>query len=192
MNGKVRALINRYTGKKIGVFIDDANMFHSQKRAGWRIDWRRFKAFLDSFFDLGFVKYYRGIYPEAAPIKPEVREKHERFSFLLEKIGFSVIKRELKKIYLGRNSFIYKCDFDAEIGFDIARSLRRLDLVILVSGDSDFKFLATKLSRLKKGFIVFCFRKNSPWEFYRISHVFLEEIKDEVELKTPPCGGEEY
>ena len=46
MNKSVEKIIIKYKNKKTGVFIDDANIFHSQKRLGWKLDWGKVKKFI--------------------------------------------------------------------------------------------------------------------------------------------------
>ncbi len=192
MNKKAEIILRKYKGKRTGVFIDDANMFHTQREVGLKIDWRKFKKFLEKNFKVKFIKYYRGVYPRNEKVSKKIRENHQGYVRILRRAGFKVVHRDLKKIYVNKEKtkFIYKCDFDAEIGFDIAENLKVIDLAILVSGDSDFAFLANKLQQDKKNFLVICFQFKAPWEFYRVSHIFLEEIREEVlgKKNTPRRG----
>jgi len=193
VNKKAAKILQKYQGKRAGIFIDDANMFHAQKRVRWQIDWKKFKEFLEENFKVKFIKYYRGVYSKKEKVDKRIREKHNQYSRIIKRIGFELIKRPLKKIYTNKkqNKFKYKCDFDAEIGFDIAANLNKVDLIIVVSGDSDFASLSQKIVNSKKHYLMICFRKRAPWEIYRISHIFFEEIREEVEKlnkKTPPKG----
>lgn len=191
MNKKAEIILRKYKGKQVGVFIDDANMFHTQREAEWLIDWRKFKQILDGNFKVKFIKYYRGVYPRGAKTLKKIKEKHQRYGRLLKRIGFEVIHRDLKKIYLNKKKkkFIYKCDFDGEMGFDIAAALKEIDLVVLVSGDSDFAFLTKKLQEFNKAFLVICFEFKAPWEFYRLTHIFFEEIEEVRLIKNTPRRG---
>ncbi len=193
MNKKAERILRKYKNKRAGIFIDDANMFHSQRRVGWFIDWRKFKKFLEENFKVQFIRYYRGVYSKNEKIPKKIRENHQRYGQILKRIGFEIVIRSLKKIYIDKRKtkFLYKCDFDAEIGFDIATYLKKINLIILVSGDSDFASLSDKLREKRKNFLIVCFRFNAPWEFYRLSHIFFEEL-EEVRLdknkKTPLAG----
>jgi len=192
VNKKAERILRKYKGKKAGVFVDDGNMFHAQKRAGWFIDWRKFKKFLYKNFSIEFIRYYRGIYGLKERIDRRTREKHNRYSDILEGIGFDLIKRPLKKIYTRRkkNKFKYKCDFDAEIGFDIANNFKKVNSIIIVSGDSDFVCLARKLREERRSFLMICFERNAPWEIRKIHHLFLEDIKESVVLTKRKPGFE--
>lgn len=189
--------MKKYKDCRVGVFVDDANMFHTQREAGLKIDWGKFKSFLEENFKVGFIKYYRGVYSKSEAVPKEVRKKHLRYASILRRIGFEVISRDLKKIYTDKKKtkFVYKCDFDAEIGFDVAANLQKIDLVILVSGDSDFVCLSRKLVGCEKGFLAVCFEYKAPWEIRKIHHIFLEDLEEkEIFRKKNPDRnrGEHY
>jgi uncharacterized LabA/DUF88 family protein len=185
VNKEAKRILQKYRGGQVGVFIDDANMFHCQKRARWQINWRELRNFLEDNFKVVFIKYYRGVYSRKEKINKKTREKHNRYSLFIQDLGFELIKRPLKKIYTNRreNKFKYKCDFDAEIGFDMAVNLTKISSVIVVSGDSDFVSLNRKIIAFGKGFLIICFEKNAPWEIRKIHHLFVEEIRDKIALK---------
>jgi len=187
---KAERILRKYKGKRAGVFIDDANMFHSQRRVKWLVDWKKFKAFLEANFKVKFIRYYRGRYSRKERISEDVRREHNHYAQILKRVGFEVIHRDLKKIYANKsqNNFFYKCDFDAEIGFDIAANLKKIDLVILVSGDSDFVSLSRKLREQDKSFLMICFEHNAPWEVRKIHHLFLEDIKENIVLAKQKPG----
>lgn len=182
MKVKAEKILRKYKNKRVGVFIDDANMFHAQREVGWVIDWKKFKNFLEANFRVKFIRHYIGIYPEGNGAQKS-RKKNELFAKNLQKIGLKVVKKPLKKIYLDRakTKFKYKCDFDAEIGFDIGINVSSFDLAIVVSGDSDFIGLARRLPEYRKHFLMICFKFKAPWEVYKIHHFFVEDIKDLIE-----------
>lgn len=72
--------------------------------------------------------------------------------------------------------------FDAEIGFDVAMNLKKVDLVVLISGDSDFVCLSNKVVDEGKNFLIICFEYKAPWEVRKIHHLFLEELKESIVL----------
>ena len=43
---------------RIGVFVDDSNMYHAQERAGWRIGMKNLKRELQKDFSVSFINYY--------------------------------------------------------------------------------------------------------------------------------------
>ena len=46
MNQKIEKLLLNLKNKKVGVFCDDSNLYHSYKKYGWRVDFEKFKKFL--------------------------------------------------------------------------------------------------------------------------------------------------
>ena len=186
MNNFAKKLLESYKGIGVEVFIDDANVFHSQKENNTWIDWQKFQILLKQYFNLKFIKYYRGKFPDNLSQSTEITLKNKLFIDKLKKLNFEIIERNLKKIYTdeSKTKFIYKCDFDGEICFDIARYHQIQNLVIIVSGDSDFVFLKYK----KVNCLFVCFDHKAPWEIRRSRHVFFEEIIDEVKKNTPQAG----
>lgn len=189
MNSFAKKLIESYKRIDVEVFIDDANVFHSQKENNIWIDWQKFQTLLKKHFNLKLIKYYRGKFPDNLPQSAQVTSKNKSFTDKLKKLNFEVVERDLKKIYIdeSKTKFIYKCDFDGEIGFDIAKHHQPQNLVIIVSGDSDFVFLKYK----KVNCLFICFDHKAPWEIRRSRHIFFEEIIDEIK-KTPRKRGEHY
>lgn len=172
---KHQAILKKFKNKRTGVFIDDANIFHIQKELGWEIDWNKLKKFLEKHFRIKFIKYYLGM-----PTETKRKVKNEILKQSLEETGFEVITKPLKKIYLDskKKDYLFKCNFDVEIAFDIAKNIDNLSLVIICSGDSDF--LEAKNFCLEKGksFLFLCFEKRVVWEIRRVYHLFFEEIKN--------------
>lgn len=171
-------LLKKFKGLRIGVFIDEANLFYIQKEIGWDISPKKIKNLLESFFKVKIINYYLGM-PEVGT----ARAKNLEVKKGLEKIGFNVITKPLKKIYVGEKNkkFKYKCNFDVEIAFDVARNINKLDLVMIMSGDSDYLEAKNFCLEQEKKFMFFCFEKRVAWEIRRVYHLFFEEIKDLIQ-----------
>jgi len=180
MNKDYLKILDKFKGKKAGVFIDEANLFYSQKQLGWNIDWEKTMSFLRKFYNLEVINYYMGM-----PRKGKSYEKNVLIKNRLEEMGIKVITKPLKKIYLDnqKQDFKYKCNFDVEITIDVIRSSNDLDLILLFSSDSDFIGLRNDTIRQGKGLIFICFNKNAAWEIRRSYHLFLENIRDNIEFK---------
>ncbi len=116
------------------------------------------------------------------PFKGESYEKNVLIKNRLEKDGFKVITKPLKKIYLDNQhkEFKYKCNFDVEITRDVIRNLDKIELVLLASSDSDFIALRNDVTLQRKGFIFVRFEYNVAWEIRRSYHLFFEDIQEEV------------
>lgn len=177
MNKKLKALLKKTKGKKIGVFIDNANWFYPQKELGWDVDFRKLVKFLKTYYKIILLKLYAG-----TPLDLVQKRRFAGFVKAIEKIGFQVETKPLKKIWLDRKKgeFIYKCNFDVEIALDVARNIKILDLIMIGSGDSDFLAIRDFSFENKKGFIALCFEKGVAWEIRKGYHIFLEDIKSKI------------
>jgi len=102
---------------KVGIFIDEANIFYAQKELGWKIDWKKFADLLRQNFNLKILRYYLGM-----PLSGEQKIRNLKIKKNLESFGYAVISKPLKKIYLDgkKKKFRYKCNFDVEIALDVA------------------------------------------------------------------------
>lgn len=181
MHKKLKNILNRTKGAKIGLFVDDANWFYPKRELGWDIDLNRLVDFLRSYYKIGPLQYYAG-----TPLDMVHLRKFETFKKKVEAAGFQVETKPLKKIWIDREAkqFIFKCNFDVEIALDVTRSIKNIDLVMIGSGDSDFVALRDfALNDFKKGFIALCFEKGVSWEIRRGYHIFLEDLRDRIELK---------
>lgn len=185
MNQATLNILEKLRNKNMALFVDEANVFYSQKALGWRIEWRRICDFLKEHGTLSVGRYYMGM-----PLEKEQYDRNVIVKDRLQKCGFDVITKPLKKIYIDpeKKNAIYKCNFDVEITRDVIRTLDGVDVVIVASSDSDFVGLRNDVLNQKKGFVFLCFEQNVAWEIRRSFHIFFEDIRDRVEyikIKNP-------
>jgi len=173
-------ILEKFKGKSVGIFVDEANLFYSQKSLGWHINWKNVLDFFNQYFNIKIAQYYMG-----TPLKKKAYEGNILIKNRLEKDGFKVITKPLKKIYLDghKRDFIYKCNFDVEITRDVIRNLNEIDLVLLASSDSDFIGLRNDVVSRRKGFIFVCFEHNVAWEIRRSYHIFFENIQEKIQYR---------
>lgn len=158
---------------KVKIYIDGANIFYTQKRLGWFIDWAKVKKYIENEADVVEWKYYVGV--------KEGDEKMLKYLKYLNAIGFNVITKPLKKIRVNEG-FIYKANFDVEMTVDILLDKSKLDEVIIFSGDSDFKYLVKKLKDAGIKTIVYSSKKTISWELKLECSkiIYFEDIKDKI------------
>jgi len=165
-------------------YIDGANVFYTQRKMGWTIDWEKVKTLLQQEFDVLELRYYTGL--------KKGDRKMPRYLRYLDKIGFTTITKPLKKIAIDKDHpswklhgyrFVYKANFDVEMTADILLERADLDCVILFSGDSDFADLADRLRSLGKSLVVFASRKTLSWELKLAcaQYRYLEDVRDAIE-----------
>jgi uncharacterized LabA/DUF88 family protein len=168
---------------KVKVYIDGANMFYTQKRLGWFMDWKKIKDYIDQEKEVVEWKYYVGT--------KGGDEKMLKYLRYLNFVGFNTITKPLKKIKVDRGEifsqniepdFIYKANFDVEITADILLEKSKLDEVIMFSGDSDFCYLVKKLKDIGVKMVVLSSRKTISWELKLACSkvVYFESIKDAI------------
>lgn len=178
MTKKLKKILEKTKGKKIGLFVDNANWFYPQKELGWDVDFRKLVIFLEKYYKVVLLKLYAG-----TPLDLVQKRRFSKFVDVLRDIGFEVETKPLKKIWLDRKrgEFIYKCNFDVEIALDVARNISKLELVMIGSGDSDFLAIRDFVFEKKKGFIALCFEKGVAWEVRKSYHIFLEDVRNKIE-----------
>ncbi len=168
---------------KTKVYIDGANMFYTQKKLGWFIDWKKMKDYLKEKWEVLEIRYYTGV--KAGD------EKMASFLRYLDNIGINPITKSIKVISISNNhplkkiynySEIYKSNCDIEITTDILLERKEVDEIILFTGDSDFRYLIKKLKDLGKKVIIFSSRKTISWEvkLEASKYFYLEDIKDKI------------
>lgn len=177
LDKKIVDILEKTKNQKIGLFIDNANWFYPQQELGWKISFSKLKEFLENNYKIKVLKLYAG-----TPLDGEDQKRFAKFVKALEKTGFTVMTKPLKKIWLNNNKtkFQHKCNFDVEIALDIARHLNEIDLIMIGSGDSDFLEISRFAKEHKKSFIALCFEKGVAWEMRKHYHIFIEHLKESI------------
>jgi len=144
---------------RIFVFIDAANVWSSQKRLGFLLDYQKLPKFLSKKFE-GKVKqiFYYEAYPADETRAYDTSKKHKFFTYLKKGLGFKVRKKVLKQIRCGEPEapvIQEKGNFDVEISIDAVHNKDNFDIAIFFSGDSDFLPLITFLRNAEKKVYVF-------------------------------------
>ena len=135
------------TRPRLLVLVDESNIGSSVRTAGRGLDWLKLRDFLAgpaTGRDLIEMVVYAGL-PPAIPIWQEERDKKNKFMQWLRANGFMVVTKDGSPAEEGR----YKANVDVMMAIDtLELSVEmRPDVVILVTGDADFAYLATKLRR---------------------------------------------
>ena len=178
MFSKAEKLFEMIKDKKVGVFYDDSNLYHSYQKYGWRVDFGKFRKLLEGRCELKFINYYIAI-PERSDA---VFAGTQRF---LEKLKPYVnLKTKKLKYTPVAGKLVKKGDVDVEITLDTVRSIDNIDAVMILSGDSDFLELKNYVIHDKKKNILFVgYEENMAWELRQCWHLYLNRIKEEVILK---------
>jgi uncharacterized LabA/DUF88 family protein len=129
------------------VLVDESNISSSVRTAGRGLDWLKLRDFLagpNTGRELIEMVVYAGL-PPPIPIWQEERDKKSKFMQWLRSNGFMVVTKDGAPAEEGR----YKANVDVMMAIDaLELSIEiRPDVVILVTGDADFAYLAIKLRR---------------------------------------------
>ena len=129
------------------VLVDESNVGSSVRTAGRGLDWLRLREFLageTTGRDLVEMVIYAGL-PPAIPLWQDEREKKNKFIYWLRANGFLDVTKDGAPAEEGH----YKANVDVMMAIDALElcSEMRPEVVILVTGDADFAYLATKLRR---------------------------------------------
>ncbi|HEY2143009.1 MAG TPA: NYN domain-containing protein [Candidatus Udaeobacter sp.] len=132
---------------KVLILVDESNIGSSVRTAGRGLDWLKLREFLagpNTGRDLIEMVVYAGL-PPATPAWQEERDKKNKFMHWLRSNGFMVVTKDGSPTEEGH----YKANVDVMMAIDaLELSVEmRPDVVILVTGDADFAYLAIKLRR---------------------------------------------
>lgn len=177
MDINTQKLLVSLKGKKVGVFIDSSNIYYAQKRNGWRINYKKLKDLFSKHCELSTYNFYA-----AVPSKKDSSYfSTKKYLDSIEKVA-KLRTKPLKYIRDG-NKITKKGDVDLEIVIDIFRNIKKLDVIIVVSGDSDYLELKNWVVKDNKKTIIFLgFESNTAWEIRQCLHIYLDRIRSEVAL----------
>ena len=148
---KLNFMISKFTKGKLSVFIDASNVYYSQNKLKWRIDFRKFLDYLKKETDLREIYYYTA--------RDLSFEKQTKFISFLEKIGYKVRSKNIKFIRNknkeqnnsnNNKDGFHKGNLDVELTMDILETKDNYDTLILISGDSDFEPLLRLMKKKYK------------------------------------------
>ncbi|MBV9658525.1 MAG: NYN domain-containing protein [Verrucomicrobia bacterium] len=132
---------------RVLVLVDESNVVSSARTGGRGIDWLKLRDFLagpETGRELIEIVVYCGM-PPAIPAWQEERDKKNKFVHWLRLNGFLVVTKDGAPAEEGH----YKANVDVMMAIDALELSVEMqpEVVILVTGDADFAYLATKLRR---------------------------------------------
>ena len=132
---------------RVLVLVDESNVGSSVRTAGRGLDWLKLREFLtgpNTGRELIEMVVYAGL-PPPIPTWQEERDKKNKFMHWLRSNGFMVVTKDGAPAEEGH----YKANVDVMMAIDALELSVEMqpDVVILVTGDADFAYLAIKLRR---------------------------------------------
>jgi uncharacterized LabA/DUF88 family protein len=125
------------THPRVGIFVDVPNVIYAAERRNINIDFGRVLEYFTRDRELVRASAY-------APITDDPLAKLENQRFVQHFVGhpYRIVTKPLKRFADGS----MKANFDIELAIDILTMSDRLDIVVLMSGDGDFRRLVELIS----------------------------------------------
>lgn len=146
------------------VFIDASNLWEVQKAKGKFFDYEKLRNFTKIKFNASTIEvFYYSAYPADGTRDYSLDGRHKFFTFLKKGLKFVVRKKELKRISIltpEGESIEEKGNMDVEITIDALHHIKKYDIAIFFTGDSDFLALVTYLRRGGKKVYIFSSKNN--------------------------------
>ncbi len=151
--------------QRVGIFVDVPNVIYAAERRNINIDFGRV---LD-YFTRGRQLVRASAY---APISDDPQAKLESQRFVHHFVGhpYRIITKPLKRFADGS----MKANFDIELAIDILTMSDRLDVVVLMSGDGDFRRLVEMISSRGVRVEVVAFGETASSELKSAADLYIE------------------
>ncbi len=148
----------------IYVFIDASNVWNAVKAEKKFIEYKKIKNWLKKNFNATNVEiFYYDAYPKDGTREYSLDGKHRFFTYLKKGLGFTVRKKELKRITITSKdgeSIMEKGNMDIEMVIDAIHNMNKYDTAVLFSGDADFLALVNYLKNGGKKVYIFSSKDN--------------------------------
>lgn len=118
--------------KRVAIFVDGSNLYHTQRKLGWRVDYAKILERFRANAHLYNAFYYTGV----------DAEDWQQGGFLpvLVRLGYTVRTKQIKVVGLNEaGEPIRKANLDVELVLDLIATCDNWDHVVLFSGDGDFE-----------------------------------------------------
>lgn len=161
-------------------FIDSQNLNLGVQRVGWKMDWKKFRAFLKENYNVEKAFMFIGYVPENEDLYKQMQEA-----------GYLVVLKPTVDMYMteeeqANEKHVTKGNADAELVLHAMKEYQNYDKAIVVSGDGDFFCLVEYLSQNKK--LLHLFAPNQHYStLYRPFASFvvvLDNFRDQLSYRT--------
>ncbi|OHA84091.1 MAG: hypothetical protein A2937_02755 [Candidatus Yonathbacteria bacterium RIFCSPLOWO2_01_FULL_47_33b] len=168
------------------VFIDASNLWAAQKVKGRVFDFEKLKKFLKEKHGADTIDvFYYTAYPAEGTRDYSLDGKHKFFTYLKKGLGFTVRKKELKRITVHSDDgdiVEEKGNMDVEMTIDVIHYKNKYDTAIFFSGDSDFLALVTYLKRDGKKVYAYSSKNNVSEELRTGGDGYVDVLKIEEDI----------
>jgi uncharacterized LabA/DUF88 family protein len=162
---------------RTGIFVDAPNVVYAADNARVNIDYGRMLKYLSRDRQLVHALSYSPIIDD---VREGIRYETQRFVAPFLRAGYKLITKPLKRFSDGSA----KGNFDIELALDILTMAERLDIVVLVSGDSDFESVIEHIQSQGVRVEVVAFASNVSTELVNVADTFID-ISQHLEHMRP-------
>jgi uncharacterized LabA/DUF88 family protein len=125
-------------------FIDSQNLNLGVQRAGWKMDWKKLRAYLKDNYNVEKAYMFIGYVPENEDLYKQMQDA-----------GYTVVLKPTVDMYMTEEELkdekhITKGNADAELVLYAMKEYQNYDKALVVSGDGDFYCLVEYLSQKEK------------------------------------------
>jgi uncharacterized LabA/DUF88 family protein len=133
--------LNIHGDERVGLFIDGSNLYAAARALGFDIDYKRLLDLFQTKGRLIRAFYYTALVEneEYSPIRPLVD--------WLDYNGYTMVTKPTKEFTDAAGRRKIKGNMDIELAIDVMEMAKRLDHIVLFSGDGDFRRLVEAVQR---------------------------------------------
>ena len=158
---------------RAALFIDEANIYFSQKTLKWEVDFEKVYSYFSSHFAL-----YNCFFYAAEPLESEKEKKEEYQQMTLQ--GYTMRLKRLKEIRDKTGKIVAKkANLDIEMAVDMFATKDNYDIAVVFSGDSDFIRVVELLRTYGKQILIFSTKGHSAIDLINAGdkYVDMKEMK---------------
>ena len=150
---------------RLAIFVDVPNILYGAEASGVRLNWGKVADFLSHGRTLVRAIAY-------APISddPDARTENERFVVPFLDHGYRIATKPLKRFSGGS----VKANFDVELAIDVLTMSDRVDVIVLVSGDGDFRRLVEIVGARGVRVEVMAFGKSTSSDLRQVADRYID------------------
>ena len=150
---------------RLAIFVDVPNILYGAESSGVRLNWGKVADFLSHGRTLVRAIAY-------APISddPSARTENERFVVPFLDHGYRIATKPLKRFAGGS----VKANFDVELAIDVLTMSDRVDVIVLVSGDGDFRRLVEIVGARGVRVEVMAFGKSTSSDLRQVADRYID------------------
>ena len=172
--------------KTVYIFIDASNVWAAQKVKGRFFDFEKLKKYIKETYSADTVEFfYYTAYPAEGTREYSLDGKHKFYTYLKKGLGFTVRKKELKRIAIHTDvgdSIDEKGNMDVEMTIDAIHHKNKYTIAVFFSGDSDFLALVNYLKTGGKKVYIYSSKNNISEELRTGGDGYRDVLKIEEDI----------